>query len=176
MWDKGEVESQRHKNGDTPYPFYQYPVNCYEHIMVFYKHEQDETRYPCPVCGCLKVNSNAYAGVGIRSWECKNLDCFERSKANRGKRFSVRSTMMNELKTNENHIDKEFVKKWRRDIVKISPVIKINSKGDNILGHTAPFPFEIPKFAIKMFTGKRDKVLDPFAGSCTRLDTGTKNG
>ncbi len=169
IWDKGEVESQRHKNGDTPYPFYQYPLNCYEHIMIFYKHEQDETRYPCPVCGCLKVNGNAYAGVGIKSWECKNLDCFERSKANRGKRFSARSVMMNDLKMKENYIDKEFVKKWRRDIVRINPVIKINNKGDNVLGHTAPFPFEIPEFAIKMFTGIGDKVLDPFAGSCTSL-------
>ena len=38
IWDKGEVQTQRHKNGDTPYPLYQYPVNCYEHIFVFYKH------------------------------------------------------------------------------------------------------------------------------------------
>ena len=71
IWDKGQVESQRHKNGDTPSPLYQYPMNCYEHIMVFYKHEADETLYPCPVCGCLKVNGNAYSGVGVRSWECK---------------------------------------------------------------------------------------------------------
>lgn len=169
IWDKGEVESQRHKNGDTPYPFYQYPINCYEHIMVFLKHEHDETLYPCPVCGCLKVNGNAYSGVGIKSWECKNLDCFERSNANRGKRFSARSVMMNNLKQEKNLIDSEFIKKWRRDIVKIAPVIKINSKGNNTLGHTAPFPFEIPEFAIKMFTGVGERVLDPFAGSCTSV-------
>ena len=30
IWDKGEVQSERHKNGDRPYPFYQYPMNCYE--------------------------------------------------------------------------------------------------------------------------------------------------
>lgn len=64
IWDKGEVESQRHKNGDTPYPLYQYPMNCYEHVFVFYKHRQDDMLYPCPVCGCLKVNGNAYSGVG----------------------------------------------------------------------------------------------------------------
>ena len=150
IWDKGEVESQRHKNGDTPSPMYQYPMNCYEHIMVFYKHRADETRLPCPVCGCLKVNGNAYSGVGIRSWECKNLECFERSAADRGKRFSERSIMMDELKVN--HIDAEFVKKWRRDIIKINPTIKINSKGENTLGHTAPYPAAIP---------------DPFAGSFT---------
>lgn len=38
IWDKGEVQSERHKNGYKPYPFYQYPMNCYEHIFVFHKH------------------------------------------------------------------------------------------------------------------------------------------
>ena len=81
------MQSQRHKNGDKPFPFFQYPMNCYEHILVFHKHRNDNTRYPCPVCGCLMVNGNAYSEIGIKSWECKNKDCFERSAANRGKRF-----------------------------------------------------------------------------------------
>ena len=174
IWDKGQVESQRHKNGDTPHPMYQYPMNCYEHIMVFHKHRKDETLYPCPVCGCLKVNGNAYSGVGIRSWECKNLQCFERSASNRGKRFSLRSIVMEELKTNI--IDADFVKKWRRDIIKINPIIKINSKGENTLGHTAPFPREIPEFAIKTLSGKGEIVLDPFAGSFTSAIEAVKLG
>ena len=56
IWDKGEVQSERHKNGDRPYPFYQYPMNCYEHLLVFHKHRLDITRYPCPICGTLNVN------------------------------------------------------------------------------------------------------------------------
>ena len=167
IWDKGEPESQRNKNGDSPYPLYQYPINCYEHILVFFKHRKDETLFPCPVCGCLKVNGNAYSGIGIKSWECKNLKCFERSKSNRGKRFSLRSMTMNELKTTGNFIEKDFLKKWRKDIIKINPVIKINSNGENVLGHTAPFPKEIPEMAIKLFSGVGEKVLDPFAGSFT---------
>lgn len=165
IWDKGQVQSERHKNGDNPSPLYQYPMNCYEHIMIFYKHRQDETLYPCPICGCLRVNGNAYSGVGIRSWECKNLKCFERSASNRGKRFSARSILMESLKTN--NIEAEFIKKWRRDIVAIPPKIKINSKGENTLGHTAPFPYQIPEFAIKTLTGKGEIVVDPFAGSFT---------
>lgn len=174
IWDKGQVESQRHKNGDTPSPLYQYPMNCYEHIMIFYKHRQDETLYPCPVCGCLKVNGNAYSGVGIRSWECKNLECFERSKSNRGKRFSLRSIIMDELKVNE--IEADFIKKWRRDIIKLNPTIKINSKGENTLGHTAPFPPAIPEFAVKTLSGKGEIVLDPFAGSFTTAIEAVKLG
>ena len=169
IWDKGEVQSERHKNGNKPYPFYQYPMNCYEHILIFHKHRKDETRYPCPICGCLKVNGNAYSEIGLRSWECKNLECFERSKANRGKRFSLKTIMTQGSQDDKYAIEKEFIQRWRRDIVKINPVIKINSKGENILGHTAPFPFDIPEFAVKMFSYPDDIVLDPFGGSFTSV-------
>ena len=96
IWDKGEVQSERQKNGNKPYPFYQYPMNCYEHILVFHKHRIDPYRYPCPVCGFLKTNGNAHTEIGLKSWECKNLDCFERSAANRGKRFSLKSIITQE--------------------------------------------------------------------------------
>lgn len=153
IWDKGQVQSQRHKNGDKPYPYYQYPMNCYEHILIFHKHRLDETRYPCPVCGCLQVNGNAYTERGLKSWECKNLECFERSAANRGKRFSAKTYFtQNERFNKGSQIEKDFIYAWRRDIKAINPVIKINSKGENILGHSAPFPKEIPEFAVKMFS------------------------
>ncbi|MDD5022307.1 MAG: site-specific DNA-methyltransferase [Endomicrobiaceae bacterium] len=169
IWDKGEVQSERHKNGDKPYPFYQYPMNCYEHIFIFHKHRNDTTRYPCPVCGCLSVNGNAYSEIGLKSWECKNPDCFKRSKANRGKRFSLKTIMTQGRQEQLNVIEQEFVKKWRRDIIKINPVIKINSKGENKLGHSAPFPIEIPEMAVKLFSYKNEIILDPFGGSCTSV-------
>lgn len=169
IWDKGEVQSERHKNGNKPYPFYQYPMNCYEHILIFHKHRNDSTRYPCPVCGCLKVNGNAYSEIGLKSWECKNIDCFERSEANRGKRFSLKTITTQSRQSEEFVIDKDFISKWRRDIIKINPVIKINSKGENKLGHTAPFPLEIPEFAIKMFSYPGEIVYDPYEGSFTSV-------
>jgi DNA modification methylase len=67
----------------------------------------------------------------------------------------------------DHQIARDFILKWRRDIVRFPPVIKINSKGQNVLGHTAPFPDDIPEFAIRMFTYEGEKVLDPFAGSFT---------
>tara|TARA_Y100000310_G_scaffold254068_1_gene261097 strand:+ start:237 stop:1445 length:1209 start_codon:yes stop_codon:yes gene_type:complete len=168
MWDKGEVQSQRHKNGNKPYPLYQYPMNSYEHILVFHKHRLDKTRYPCPVCGSLKVSGNTQSEIGIQSWECKNNDCFERSKSNRGKRFSLKTNIVQDLSNRkENEIPRDLIKKWRKDILKFSPVIKINSKGENKLGHTAPFPEDIPEMAVQFFTYKGDIVLDPFAGSFT---------
>ncbi|MGV3278629.1 DNA-methyltransferase [Rickettsiales bacterium LUAb2] len=167
IWDKGEVQSERHKNGDKPYPFYQYPMNCYEHLLIFHKHRLDQTRFPCPVCGSLKVNGNTQSEIGLRSWECKNLDCFERSENNRGKRFSLKTLSTQKNQSDDFAIKEELIKKWRKDIVKFSPVIKINSKGENTLGHTAPFPEQIPEFAVELFSYKNEVVLDPFAGSFT---------
>ena len=169
IWDKGEVQSQRNKNDSKPYPMYQYPINSYEHILIFHKHRLDLTRYPCPRCGTLKVNGNTQTEPGLQSWECKNNNCPERSESNRGKRFSLKTNFTQSIdrESDLNMIDKSLINKWRKDIIKFSPVIKINSKGENTLGHTAPFPDDIPEMAVKMFTYAGEKVLDPFAGSFT---------
>lgn len=177
IWDKGEVQSQRHKNGSRPYPMYQYPANCYEHILIFHKHRLDKTKYPCPVCGSLRVSGNTQSEIGIQSWECKNPKCFERSASDRGKRFSLKTNIVQNLDNREkNIIDHDLVKKWRRDVVKFSPVIKINSKGENKLGHTAPFPWDIPEMAVNFFSYAGELVLDPFAGSFTSCIVANKLG
>ena len=91
-----------------------------------------------------------------------------RSKGNRGKRFSLKTIIIGDKEKQEkNIVDENIVLKWRRDICKISPVIKINNKKENKLGHTAPFPQEIPEMAIEYFSYKGDVVLDMFAGSFT---------
>ena len=69
--------------------------------------------------------------------------------------------------TEENKISSDFIKEFRRDIVKINPVIKTNCKGDNIIGHSAPYPSKIPELAIRYYSGVNDIVLDPFMGSGT---------
>ena len=166
IWDKGEPQSKRHL-GNPPYPFYQYPVNCYEHILVFAKHKLDKTKIPCPDCGELIIQSNSCSGIGVQSWECKNPNCPTKSAKGRGKRFSIRSIMMNDYQKLENEIDRDFINGWRRDIVRITPVIKTNCKGENIVGHTAPFPEEIPEMAIRYYTGVNDLVVDIFSGSGT---------
>ncbi|OIO41760.1 restriction endonuclease [Candidatus Pacearchaeota archaeon CG_4_10_14_0_2_um_filter_05_32_18] len=177
IWDKGEVQSERHKNGNNPYPFYQYPMNCYEHILIFHKHRLDNTHFPCPVCGTLQVNSNTQSEIGLMSWECKNLECFERSASDRGKRFSLKTNMTQSPLIREgNEVPHDLIKKWRRDIIKFSPVIKINSKGENKLGHTAPFPEDIPEIAVWFYSYKGDIVLDPFAGSFTTAIVSNKLG
>lgn len=63
---------------------------------------------------------------------------------------------------------------WRHWAVRciwddISPVIKINSKGKNRFGHSAPFPEDIPFRIVRMHTVEGEWVLDPFLGSGTTL-------
>lgn len=166
IWDKGEVQSNRMK-GNPPYPFYQYPCNCYEHILIFVKHKYDKTRLRCPICNSDNVVSNSCTEIGVQSWECKNPNCPSISKGGRGKRFSARSIMMNDSQIKENKIDERLVEKWRRDIVKINPVIKINCKGENIIKHSAPYPKDIPLMAISFFSCMGDTVMDCFLGSGT---------
>jgi len=166
IWNKGEPQSKRHL-GNPPYPHYQYPVNSYEHILVFRKHRLDKTKIPCPVCNEMLISSNSQSKIGVQSWECKNPDCSHKSASGRGKRFSTRSVMMEEYKKEENVIDDDLIKKWRKDIVLINPVVKINSKGINTVGHSAPYPIDIPEMAIKFFSGKNELVLDMFIGSGT---------
>ena len=166
IWDKGEVQSNRMK-GNPPYPFYQYPCNCYEHILIFVKHELDNTKLKCPICNSDNVVINGLVGVGEQSFECKNPNCPSISDGGRGKRFSARSIMMNNYQKEENKIGYDLIKKWRRDIVKINPIVKINSKGENLWEHSAPFPTDIPRMAIKFFSGVGDTVMDCFLGSGT---------
>ena len=169
IWDKGEVESKRHMNGGKNTPFYQYPLNCYEHILIFHKHELDKRKIPCPVCGSLNINGNTQSEVGLQSWECKNIKCAERSASNRGKRFSDKTNLVQYWVDNfgDSSISEVFIKNWRRDIVKLKPVFKINNKGENVLGHSAPYPSDIPEMAIRYFSFPGDNVLDPFGGSFT---------
>ena len=166
IWDKGEPQSKRNL-GNPPYPYYQYPVNCYEHILIFAKNQLNKTKIPCPDCNKIITHSNSCTGIGVQSWECKNPDCPAKSANNRGKRFSARSVMMSYYRIADNEIPENFRINWRRDIVKINPVIKVNCKGENIFGHSAPFPEEIPEMAVRYFSGVNDVVCDIFSGSGT---------
>ena len=46
-------------------------------------------------------------------------------------------------------------------------MFKINNKGENVLGHSAPFPNQIPEMAVRYFSYPGDVVFDPFGGSFT---------
>ena len=165
IWDKGEVQSKRNFAGGN-YPYGKYPHNVYEHILVFSKNDKDAVRPLCPVCNDSQPRVNGIVN-GIQTYECKNPLCESKSQGGRGKRFSHKSIMTDNYNTKDNLIDEETLSKWRKDIVQMQPVFKINNKKENTLGHSAPFPKELPEMAIKYFSGVGDIVLDPYSGSGT---------
>ena len=61
------------------------------------------------------------------------------------------------------------------DIKQISPVIKINSKGQNTYGHTAPYPLDLVEL-LRPFIKKDGYILDPYLGSGTTVKWCKKNG
>lgn len=115
-----------------------------ELLLVFSKHEIYDEKIPCPVCGSLKVSGNSFPEVGVKSWECKNPHCLERSKTNRGKRFSERTVVMQKSNhdfSKENVIQKDLIKRWRKDVVE-------NSEKEDLF-----------LMLVKYFTYKDDKIL-----------------
>jgi len=87
-------------------------------LLVLQKNQRDETLIPCPKCRSSDVQGNSYPSLGVRSWECSNLLCPDRSKYNRGKRYSFKALMMQQaIEDDLNQIPSPLVKKWKRDVL-----------------------------------------------------------
>jgi len=63
----------------------------------------------------------------------------------------------------ESTIQRDEFKDWVRGMW------KFNGESAKRIGHEAPFPRELPRRCIKLFSFKHDTILDPFAGSGTTL-------
>jgi DNA modification methylase len=59
-------------------------------------------------------------------------------------------------------------------VAQITPVIKINSKGENTYKHTAPYPLELVEL-LRPYVQQELYILDPFLGSGTTLKWCRKN-
>lgn len=79
-------------------------------------------------------------------------------------------------KNDKININSNLEEKWRKYIVEFKPVYKINCHGENILGHTAPYPEDIPDLAIALCGRKGKYILDPFLGSGTTVIAANRNG
>ncbi len=58
----------------------------------------------------------------------------------------------------------------------VKGVWKFNGESGKRIGHEAPFPRELPKRCIKLFSFVGDTVLDPFAGSGTTMIEAINHG
>jgi len=87
-------------------------------LLLFEKNERDETLIPCPACRSSVVQGNSYPSLGVRSWECKNPICPERSKYDRGNRYSLSSLIRQEaIEETEAAIPLSSLRLWKRDVV-----------------------------------------------------------
>ena len=87
-------------------------------LLSFRKDERDETKIPCPKCRSMSVQGNSYPSLGIKSWECKNPLCEDRSMSNRGKRYSFESLLKQKsIECPDSQISKKLLARWKRDII-----------------------------------------------------------
>ena len=75
--------------------------------------------------------------------------------------FSKQSFSRRRQKHHENTITKENFLEWTRSVWSF-PAVPART-----VGHPAPFPEELPRRLIELYTYKGDVVLDPFCGSGT---------
>lgn len=86
-------------------------------LVLLQKNKRDETLVPCPSCRSHEVGGNSYPSLGVKSWECGNLLCPDKSKYNRGKRYSFKSLLMQEAIDDElNEIPHSIVRAWSKDV------------------------------------------------------------
>jgi len=125
-----------------------------EQLIVIQKNHRDETIVPCPTCRSSEVEGNSYPSLGVKSWECRNPLCPDRSKYNRGKRFSFRGLAMQQAIDDErNDIAVDFVKRWRRDVVEkanYNEVLEMIVRYYSIWGDEIRCFGELPKQPVEM--------------------------
>jgi|LSQX01.3.fsa_nt_gb DNA modification methylase len=88
----------------------------YALLLIFEKNMRDERLINCPACHTVNVQGNSYPILNVRSWECKNPLCPDRSKYNRGKRFAFMSLFRQRVMLEDaNIIPESSIAKWRLD-------------------------------------------------------------
>ncbi len=79
--------------------------------------------------------------------------------------FVLRKPGKRPSKTQEKREESELSKeKWKKYMQNWWRIESVTEKFD---GHKAVFPVELPKRTIELYSFKGDRILDPFAGSCT---------
>ena len=100
----------------------------YNILILFQKNERDEDVIPCPRCRSYNVRGNSYPTLGVKSWECHNLLCPDKSKYNRGKRYSLSQIIKQEaIEDERSQIDAQTLKNWHLDVVNYKTISEIVS-------------------------------------------------
>ena len=109
-------------------------------VVLFQKNQRDETLIPCPACRTTDVAGNSYPSLGVKSWECRNLLCPERSIYNRGKRYSLKALIVQEaIEAPGNEIPIESIRRWRRDVLRFEgddDIVQMLTRHYSMVGDT----------------------------------------
>ena len=119
--NENNFSEEFYKNISTGYKFEDCFVSDNQNkiIITLKKIFLDESPIPCPSCLSTIQSGNSYPEMFLRSYECKNPSCQDRSKSGRGKRFDEYGVYRNfklEENLQENRIDNKLYSDWRRDI------------------------------------------------------------
>jgi len=88
----------------------------YSLLLVFEKNVRDERPVNCPACHTSNIQGNSYPILNVRSWECENPLCPDRSKYNRGKRYAFMSLFrQKQMLDEDNLIPESSISKWHLD-------------------------------------------------------------
>ncbi|CAN7462980.1 DNA-methyltransferase [Acidovorax delafieldii] len=120
-------------------------------LVLMQKHVADETLIPCPTCRSHDVQGNSYSSLGVKSWECNNQFCPDRSKFNRGKRYSFLQLLKQEaIAKDGNLVPADHVKAWVRDVQPartVEEIIELLLRHFSLVGDTV---------YVRGFEGKED--------------------
>jgi DNA modification methylase len=116
-----DLSKQFYKTISTGYKF----EDCYISdnqdckILLFKKIALDKNPVPCPSCNTTITRGNSYPEMFLKSWECANPSCPDRSKSGRGKRFDEYGVyryfkLVEGLP--ENKIGSDLYQNWHRDV------------------------------------------------------------
>jgi DNA modification methylase len=95
-------------------------VGCsdYDMLLTFEKNQRDERPIACPACRSFNVRGNSYPVLGVKSWECQNILCPERSAFDRGNRYSLAALIKQRAIASEvDQITAESLRRWKLDLV-----------------------------------------------------------
>ncbi len=90
--------------------------SSYSLLIILEKNVRDERVVNCPACRSKNVQGNSYPILNVKSWECENPLCPDRSKYDRGKRYSFMSLFrQKEMLNDDNLIPESSISQWRLD-------------------------------------------------------------
>lgn len=159
------IYNQLNKNG-----FYLYNIaDIIGQDNVYINSQMSKRRIPLGCLSMLMFNLIGYSIQGNYIWNKGEVECKRNASPNRFTGYFKPITCYEHCilfsKSEEEQEQEHFT-----EVVKIKPVFKINSKGENNLGHTAPYPVEIPMLIERHLKGDaRYLVVDPFLGSGTTI-------